>query len=126
MVVGYEPLIDAMTVQPKDRHVAAAAVVALADVIVTLNRRDFPTTALAPYGLVLHLPDELLTALCDRSPDVMARILTEQAAALTRPPRTLEEELAALEPHAPTLVRRLRRRFAEPAGSPEPRRDTNG
>ena len=41
-VDGYQDLIPAMTNEPKDRHVLAAAVRSQAEVIVTYNRRDFP------------------------------------------------------------------------------------
>src|SRR5436309_3551093 len=40
-VEGYEDLVSAMTNDPKDRHVLAAAVRCNAEVIVTLNRKDF-------------------------------------------------------------------------------------
>jgi predicted nucleic acid-binding protein len=41
MISGYQPLIEAMTNHPKDRHVLAAAVAAQADVVVTANLRHF-------------------------------------------------------------------------------------
>jgi len=40
-VGGYEPLIEAMTNDPGDRHVLAAAVRSHSDLIVTYNRRHF-------------------------------------------------------------------------------------
>jgi predicted nucleic acid-binding protein len=43
MVSGHEPLTEAMPNDPKDRHVAAAAVRAAAQVIVTFNLKDFQT-----------------------------------------------------------------------------------
>ncbi|MEO8387680.1 PIN domain-containing protein [Polaromonas sp.] len=61
MVTGYEPLIGCMNLSdPDDRHVLAAAVVGHADVIVTLNRKDFPPIALAPFDIELQTPDEFI------------------------------------------------------------------
>lgn len=45
MAGSYEPLVDSMSNDPKDRHVLAAAVRANAQVIATFNVRDFPVTA---------------------------------------------------------------------------------
>src|SRR5262245_50341458 len=36
---------------PNDRHVLAAAIACVADVIVTFNITDFPSTALSPFGI---------------------------------------------------------------------------
>jgi predicted nucleic acid-binding protein len=36
---------------PADRHVLAAAIRGRADVIVTMNLKDFPAGTLAPYGI---------------------------------------------------------------------------
>jgi predicted nucleic acid-binding protein len=43
--------INAMTVDTKDRHVAATAATAGAALIVTYNLKDFPDEALAPLGI---------------------------------------------------------------------------
>ena len=44
-VDGFETLIGVMTNDPDDRHVLAAAVRSHAELIVTYNRRHFPTQA---------------------------------------------------------------------------------
>jgi hypothetical protein len=42
-----------------DRHILAAAIAGGAAVLITLNLRDFPVRALAPYGLRAVSPDDL-------------------------------------------------------------------
>ena len=60
MVTGYEPLIEVMTNDRKDRHVLAAAVRANAEIIVTANARDFPQAAIEPYDIGVVHPDDFL------------------------------------------------------------------
>jgi len=61
LVTGYEGLIPAFELpDPDDRHVPAAAIVGRCDVIVTQNLKDFPGTALEPYGMDVQHPDEFL------------------------------------------------------------------
>lgn len=60
-VTGYELLVPAMTNDPKDRHVLAAAVVSKSQVIVTHNLRDFPEAALSPFSIQAQTPDRFLT-----------------------------------------------------------------
>jgi predicted nucleic acid-binding protein len=48
-VSGYDTLIGAMTCDPKDRHVLAAAVRGNAKVLVTSNTNDFPAKSTEPY-----------------------------------------------------------------------------
>lgn len=50
-VEGYEPLIDLMQNEPKDRHVLAAAVSSGTKLIVTYNGKHFPDEALLSWGI---------------------------------------------------------------------------
>jgi predicted nucleic acid-binding protein len=50
---------------PDDRHVLAAAIAGHADCIVTANLKDFPASALAPFGLEAIHPDQFLVAQLD-------------------------------------------------------------
>ena len=108
MVRGYERLIGAMRNDEKDRHVAAAAVKAKADVIVTSNVRDFRQL---PEGTEAQRPDEFLCGLLDASPEPIIRVLQEQAADLRRPPMTVEDVLARLQRVAPRFVAQVRVEF---------------
>ena len=58
---GYEDLVSGLTLPDEnDRHVLAAAIRCGADVIVTFNRKDFPSCHLAPYGIETQHPDEFV------------------------------------------------------------------
>ncbi len=103
-VRGFETLIPCMTNDEKDRHVLAAAVMSRSQVIVTSNIKDFPSTALAPFGVEAQTPDEFLTHLFDLSPNYMIKILTEQAGDLVNPPMSVQEVLEDISLHAPEFV----------------------
>lgn len=108
MVTGYEDLIPGLRNDPKDRHVLAMAIRAGAEVIVTQNLRHFPPAALTPYDIEAQSADTFLQHLLDFEPQMMARIIREQAADLTRPPQSVAQVLARLMPAAPGFVRLLR------------------
>ena len=57
---------------PDDRHVLAAAIVGGAEVLMTLNRADFPTRTLARHGILLREPDGFLTELIAEGHDLAA------------------------------------------------------
>ncbi|MES1173663.1 MAG: PIN domain-containing protein [Myxococcales bacterium] len=100
-VTGYEPLVAGMQNDPKDRHVAAAALKAGAQVIVTSNLRDFQTL---PDGVEAQSPDEFLSNLFDLDPDGIVELLRDQAAALKKPPRTFDDVVAALAKTVPAFA----------------------
>lgn len=97
LVTGYEPLEGAVSLpDPDDRHVLAAAIRANAQVIVTFNLSDFPATVLASYDIEAKHPDDFLLDSLDLAPSVLVRCLTEQAAALKHPTRTVPEVMNSL------------------------------
>ena len=52
LIIGFEDLVPSLELpDPGDRHVLAAAIRSEADIIVTVNLKDFPASLLAPYGL---------------------------------------------------------------------------
>ena len=72
LVTGYEDLIDGLHLpDPDDRHVLAAAIRGRADVIVTVNVRDFPEEALEPFGIEAQHPDEFIAHLIDLAAGVV-------------------------------------------------------
>jgi len=58
-----------------DIHVLAAAIAGSADVIVTLNAKDFPGQTLAGGGLGRQSPDEFLMDLWMDAPDAVAPVV---------------------------------------------------
>ncbi|MGH1451698.1 MAG: RSP_2648 family PIN domain-containing protein [Paracoccaceae bacterium] len=59
---------------PADTHVLAAAIAGSADVIVTMNAKDFPANILAEEGLSRIAPDEFLLGFWQVNPDAVARV----------------------------------------------------
>lgn len=113
MVEGYEELIPGFRALGSDAHVAAAAVVAGAGVIVTMNVRDFPAAVLEPHGIEAQLPDEFLSQLWRLDARAVTSALTEQALATRRPQLSVDDILNGLTPFAPA--------FTRAAGSRQPR-----
>jgi predicted nucleic acid-binding protein len=109
IVAGYEPLVAAMKNDEKDRHVAAAAVKAGAQVIVTANLDDFRNL---PDGIEAQSPDEFLSDLIDLDADAVIELLNEQAAALKKPPHTFDELLDGLARSVPAFVAAVRAHVA--------------
>lgn len=105
MIEGHEPLVDAMPNHEGDRHVAAAAVHAGAECIVTANLRHF---RVLPEGVEARSPDRFLCDLYDREPERLLAIVRRQAEALKKPPRTFEDVLRGLSTTAPRFAERLR------------------
>jgi predicted nucleic acid-binding protein len=65
-VSGFESLIPALSLpDPNDRHVLAAALHARAELIITVNLKDFPTAALTPHSIIAAHPDAFVDYLFD-------------------------------------------------------------
>ena len=94
----------AMTNNPKDRHVLAAAVASQAQAVITTNLKDFPEGASLPYGIEILHPDEFLMVLYGLDPELAVTIISEQAADLRNPPKTIREILDTLAVTVPTFA----------------------
>lgn len=98
LVTGYEDLIPALHLpDPNDRHVLAAAIRGRADVIVTINIRDFPADVLAPFGIAAQHPDEFVLHLLDLAPNVVVWAARNHRESLRNPPKTIDNYLNTLE-----------------------------
>jgi hypothetical protein len=81
---------------PKDRHVVAAAIQGKADLIVTINLKDFPAEVLAPYNLEAQHPDDFIMTLAESDPVGVLETIAEMQLSLQKPPVTTEELLHVL------------------------------
>jgi hypothetical protein len=96
LVAEFEPLEGKLPgVHPGDRHVAAAALKAGAQRIVTHNLKHFPAHALHPHGLVSESPDDFVARLIQADPDTTQAALEAHRTGLRRPPYTVSEYAAA-------------------------------
>jgi predicted nucleic acid-binding protein len=98
LVIGYEPLIDSLTLpDPDDRHVLAAAIRAKAQVIVTFNLKDFPPENLGPWDVEAVHPDAFLEAQIDLNPQIVYAVLQRIADSCRKPPLTVANLVESLE-----------------------------
>jgi hypothetical protein len=98
LVSGYEAIMDSLKLpDPDDRHVLAAAIAAGALVIVTSNLTDFPAEALAPFGVEAKTPDDFVLDQISLDEGRVRDCVHQIARGRTRPPKTYEAILDALE-----------------------------
>jgi predicted nucleic acid-binding protein len=98
LVTGYEPLIEAIDLpDPKDRHVLAAAIKARAQVVVTNNVKDFPSSALEAWNMEAKSADDFVLDQIDLGREAVYSAVQRIADSRERPPATFSEVLGALE-----------------------------
>ncbi|SDU30577.1 PIN domain-containing protein [Jiangella alkaliphila] len=95
-VIEYEPLIEVMSCDQKDRHVLAAAVHGGCEVLVTFNLKDFPPESTEPFHVTVVSPDAFLLDQLDLYPAKVGRALLAQLTAAKRPPLTMGQLLGRL------------------------------
>ncbi len=98
LVTGYEDLISGLQLpDPNDRHVLAAAIRGQANLIVTMNLRDFPADALGPFGIEAQHPDNFILHLVDLAPALVLAAAESHRQSLKNPSMTIDEYLETLE-----------------------------
>jgi len=98
LVTGYEPLVDALDLpDPDDRHVLAAAIRARAQVIVTHNLKDFPSTVLEEWDMEAKSADDFILDQIDLSHDSVYGAVQRIADSRGNPSATFSDVLAMLE-----------------------------
>jgi predicted nucleic acid-binding protein len=98
LVTGYEELIPGLQLpDPNDQHVLAAAIRGEADVIVTMNLRDFPADLVGAFGIEARHPDEFVLRLFDLSPGAVLAAAESHRQSLKNPAMTMGEYLETLE-----------------------------
>lgn len=97
VISGFEARIEGLELPDKDdRHVLAAAIHGQAGMIVTLNLKDFPASALEPHGIRAVHPDDFVLELMDMDlPRVLQALVTCQER-LKNPPRSMAAHLERL------------------------------
>ena len=97
LVTGHESFIAGLTLPDiDDRHVLAAAIRCNASVIVTFNEKDFPATALAPFGIEAQHPDLFVDNLFDLDQAAVVAAAQRQRAQLRNPPLDVDRYLEVL------------------------------
>jgi predicted nucleic acid-binding protein len=98
LVTGYESLIPGLELpDPEDRHVLAAAIRGRADVIVTVNLRDFPRKIIGAFGIEAQHPDEFVIHLLHLAPGLVVVAAQEHRESLKNPAKTIQQYLKTLE-----------------------------
>ena len=59
---------------PDDTHVLAAAIAGKADVLLTMNLKDFPTHIVSRHGVVRRDPDGMLREMFEEKPEVVGQV----------------------------------------------------
>lgn len=97
LVTGHEPLVKGLALpDPNDRHVLAAAIRTGAQLIVTLNLKDFPEEVLSGFGIEAVHPDTFLEQQFELNEGLVVGTARHHRASLRRPPRSAEEYLDTL------------------------------
>jgi predicted nucleic acid-binding protein len=98
LVEGYEDLIPSLSLPDEnDLHVLAAAIQSEAQVIVTMNLKDFPSEVLQQYEMEAQHPDEFILQLIELAPDAVLDAAETHRRSLKNPPKSIGEFLASLE-----------------------------
>lgn len=100
-------LVEAMTNDPGDRHVLAAAVSTKAEIIVTENTKHFPPEACERYGVETRTLDEFVADLISLDRRQVHQAIKAMATRRTRPPTTITEICEQLESYIPTSLATL-------------------
>ncbi|MBY4839735.1 PIN domain-containing protein [Pantoea sp. DY-15] len=86
MVSGFEPLISGITLpDSNDCHVVAAAIRCKAEVIVTMNLKDFPRKLMAEFEIEALHPDEFIMDLFDLNQALVLKAVNAQRASFRQP-----------------------------------------
>lgn len=98
LVTGYEELIPTLQLPDEnDRHVLAAAIRGGSSVIVTYNLKDFPESALSPYGIEAQHPDSFILSLLQLDEEQVCETIRQQRLDLKNPPKTAQDVLDTFE-----------------------------
>lgn len=96
-VENFEELIPGLNLPDKDdRHVLACAIKCKADLITTINLKDFPSKNIDKYDIQVQHPDELICNLIDLNEKLAYQAFEKMVSRLKNPPKTKSEVLLTL------------------------------
>jgi predicted nucleic acid-binding protein len=107
-VTGHRRLMVSLTCAPEDRHVLAVAIRSGSRILVTNNVRDYPVASVTPFSIEVQTPDAFLCDVLASHPELVWRVLAEQAAALRNPPLTVQQLLDLLANLTPAFAGAVR------------------
>ena len=97
LIEGHEYIIPSLDLpDPDDRHVLAAAIKSQADIIVTMNLKDFPDYILSKYEIEAKHPDIFIADLIDIYPVQVTTAGETCRKRLKNPPKSINEYLEIL------------------------------
>ncbi|MBA0039056.1 PIN domain-containing protein [Pantoea sp. BIGb0393] len=97
MVSGFEPLIPGITLpDPNDRHVVATAIRCKAEIIVTINLKDFPADLMTEFHIEALHPDEFIMDLFDLNQALVLQAVNAQRACFKNPEMCVSDYLGSL------------------------------
>jgi predicted nucleic acid-binding protein len=110
LITGYQDLIPSLTLpDDNDRHVLAAAISGKANIIVTFNLKDFPSSNLKNYGIEAQHPDDFIVNLIELDSTSVCEAVNQSRIILKNPPKSIEELLEIYEKQRiPKTVAKLR------------------
>ncbi len=112
LIEGYELIIPSLNLpDPDDRHVLAAAIKGQANIIVTMNLKDFPDSILSEYEIEAQHPDIFIADLIDLYPMQVATAAETCRKRLKNPRKSIDEYLEILLKQGITVTTSLLRKY---------------
>lgn len=91
-IVGYQHLVGTLDcLDPEDEHVLGAAIIGMADSLVTFNLKDFPNNTKKLYGVEVIHPDDFLMNLAEKNPEVFLDATAKWCAGYQSPALSVPE-----------------------------------
>jgi hypothetical protein len=104
LVEGYEYRVRSLALpDAADRHILAAAIHGGANVIVTMNLRDFPDYAVAGFGVEAMHPDKFVLELLNNHQSEVVAALCRLRKSFKNPPHSAADLLANMQRHGLTV-----------------------
>lgn len=107
--VSAASLAVAVTKDPGDQHVLAAAIEEEATIIVTENVSDFPPALLKPHGVTAMTADQFLLMLYGQDPTGLVGAIRLQHANYKKNPKPISELMDKLAKVVPQTVAKVRK-----------------